>query len=431
MSALQAVIVGAGLAGLAAADELARAGADVRVLEARDRVGGRVWSVPFAAGDRDDGVTVERGAEFILPGDEAVRALAGRLGLQLVRKGTLYGEREPRGAGPIDTRALARAVDRAATVGRAAAAGSSEQSVAEALASLALPAAIEAAIRARIEVTNAHPIQDLDAAVLAEGGSAFGVFDTHTIADGNDCLARGLAAELGSAVTLHTPVRAIEWSASGVRVLSDDGSLDADAVVVAVPAAPTAQIAFDPPLPDSRRAALRSVRVGQAAKLFVALRKPAPPSATLSVPDRFWCWTQLGAGGSPLPILGAFAGTSAALRALEIDAGPQRWVDALQALRPDLTLDSSASLLSTWHDDPWARGAYSARSLSGPLDSKELAAPIGPLHFAGEHTAGDHHGTMEGALQSGARAARELLRGTARRAGGGRDGPPGLDVQAT
>ena len=86
------VVVGAGFAGLAAADELRAAGIEVTVLEARDRVGGRVWSVPFA------GSVVERGAEFILPGNTAVESLAARFDLPLVRKGTPYGRRAPRGA---------------------------------------------------------------------------------------------------------------------------------------------------------------------------------------------------------------------------------------------------------------------------------------------------------------------------------------------
>ena len=67
------IVVGAGFAGLAAADALARGGVEVMVLEARDRVGGRVWSVPFAGG------VVERGAEFILPHDRTVIAVAERL----------------------------------------------------------------------------------------------------------------------------------------------------------------------------------------------------------------------------------------------------------------------------------------------------------------------------------------------------------------
>ena len=67
------------------------------------------------------------------------------------------------------------------------------------------------------------------------------------------------------------------------------------------------------------------------------------------------------------------------------------------------------ALLSTWHDDPWVRGSYSARSVSSPLRDAELSKPIGPLYFAGEHTAGDWHGLMEGALRSGKRAAGQLL----------------------
>jgi monoamine oxidase len=66
-------------------------------------------------------------------------------------------------------------------------------------------------------------------------------------------------------------------------------------------------------------------------------------------------------------------------------------------------------VLSTWHDDPWVRGAYSAQSLRSPLDETVLGAPVGPIHFAGEHTAGEQHALMEGALRSGVRAAEEIL----------------------
>ena len=80
-----------------------------------------------------------------------------------------------------------------------------------------------------------------------------------------------------------------------------------------------------------------------------------------------------------------------------------------RALRPDLDYAQAPPLLSTWHDDPWARGAYSARTLSSPLPDEELAHSVGAVTFAGEHTAGRWHGLMEGALRSGRRAARELL----------------------
>src|SRR5207247_3566695 len=96
------VVVGAGFAGLAAADALRAGGIEVAVLEARDRVGGRVWSAPFA------GSVVERGAEFILPGNTEVESLAARFDRPLVRKGTPYGRREPRGAEAVAGRARGR-----------------------------------------------------------------------------------------------------------------------------------------------------------------------------------------------------------------------------------------------------------------------------------------------------------------------------------
>jgi monoamine oxidase len=102
---MKVIVVGAGFAGLAAADELSRGGADVQVFEARDRVGGRVWSVPFA------GAVVERGAEFVLPGYTEMTSAVARAGLRLVRKGTLYGYREPRG-GELVSRAAHGGADR-------------------------------------------------------------------------------------------------------------------------------------------------------------------------------------------------------------------------------------------------------------------------------------------------------------------------------
>ena len=68
---------------------------------------------------------------------------------------------------------------------------------------------------------------------------------------------------------------------------------------------------------------------------------------------------------------------------------PAPWVASVLALRPDLRLDPASALAATWHDDPWARGAYSAGVLGTlPGDEDLLAAPVGPLHWAGEHLAG-------------------------------------------
>jgi monoamine oxidase len=391
------IVIGAGLAGLAAADALRAAGLEVSVLEARDRVGGRVWSVPFG------GAVVERGAEFVLPGNTTVEALARRFDLRLVRKGMHYGAREPRGGKPVSGAELAGALE------RILAAGPGGGTVEAAVAELDLFAPAAEAILARLEVSTGYPANDLDAGVLSEGAAAFGDFDTHTVEGGNSRLAESLAAGLGDSLHLEAPVRALSWSEGRVVAATGDGELEAQAAVIAVPASALATIEFEPGLSGPAAEALAAVRYGQAAKLFVPLASPAPPSATLSVPGRFWCYTQLGPGGEPTSVLASFAGTMGAIESLEVSSGPGRWTRELAGLRPDLDLDPSETLLSSWHDDRWAGGAYSARSASSPLDPEALVQPIGPLCFAGEHTAGEWHGLMEGALRSGERAARQLL----------------------
>ena len=90
-------VIGAGLAGLAAADALAQAGIDVTVLEERDRVGGRVWSLPAEGGG-----VIEMGAEFVTEGYTVVPELVARLGLTLAPMGMSFSRREPRGGIGVD-----------------------------------------------------------------------------------------------------------------------------------------------------------------------------------------------------------------------------------------------------------------------------------------------------------------------------------------
>ena len=326
-------------------------------------------------------------------------AVVERLGLSLVRKGTLYGNREPRGGPPVAGAEVLAAVERLGAVAH-------DGTLAGVLRGSELGPGVAEAIRARLEVSCAYGADDLDASVLREGAGAFGDFDTWTVEGGNDRIARELAAGLGGAVRVSAPVSGVSWREGSVRVDVSGEEVVADAAVIAVPASVLGDIDFDPPLSPGKAA----VRYGQAAKLFVALRTPAPPSQVLSIDERFWCWTQLDRDGKPLPFVGAFAGSPGALRSLDVAAGPGRWLEALAALRPDLELDLDCVLLSRWADDPWVRGAYSAASAAVALDRDVLAGPVGPLMFAGEHTAGGWHGLMEGALRSGARAAGEVLR---------------------
>ena len=392
-------IIGAGFAGLAAADALRADGAEVTVLEARDRVGGRVWSVPFG-----EGAVVERGAEFILPGYEAMTALAARFGIPLVLKGTPYGRRVPIGEEAVSQADLEGAFDRLAAGGAADAA-----SAGDAIAGLDLNPPLSKLIQTRVAISNGCPADDLAASVLDEGASTFGDFDNHTLEGGNMRLAEALAAELGAAVRLSSPVRRVRWSQDGVNIATDHAEIEADAVVVAIPTLPLAEIEFDPPLEGATAEALRAVTYGQNSKLFLRLRSPAPPSAIMSVAGHFWTYTQLGADGRPAPFVTGYTGTMSAIDDLGGRGGFERWVAALVTLREDLDLEPESAMLSSWDDDPWVRGSYSARTLSSPLRDDDLVKPIGPLFFAGEHTAGEWHGLMEGALRSGRRAAEQVL----------------------
>jgi monoamine oxidase len=399
---MRAIVIGAGLAGLSAADELRRAGVEVVVFEARDRVGGRVWSQRL-----DNGAVVEMGAEFLLPGNTAVRELAARLGLALADKGMRYGRREPRGGIGTTEAGLDEAmkeVDRALDADRAS---DTRRSVRELLDSLDLDAGAAQTILARAEISAGRSADGVPAADLA-GLAHIDDEPAPSVAGGNQRLALGLAAELGDAVRCGDRVVLVEWGKGGVRVETAAGHSEvADRCLVAVPASVVDRIQFEPSLPGAKREAFGAVRYGHAAKLFVPLSAPAPSGAVMNVPERYWCWTQIGVGGKAMPVVSCFAGSAAALERLEVDYGPDGWLESLAALRPELALEPDGAVLSTWDDDPWVLAAYSISP--GPGLAEELLEPVGPLAFAGEHAGGAFNGLMEGAIRSGRAAAQRLL----------------------
>ena len=271
------------------------------MLEARDRVGGRVWSRQL-----DNGAVVEMGAEFLLPGNTAIRDLAGRLGLGLWDKGMRYGRREPRGGIGVTRQELDDAVQAA---GRALAATPPELSARRFLDELdAAPGAREALL-ARVEISSANTADTVAARDI--GGIAHIDDDpAPSIAGGNQGdraearrrpgRAPGLA---GGADRLARGRRAAERRRGRARCgrLRDRGARDR--------ARPDRLRAGA--CPPSWRARSRRVRYGHAAKLFVPLRAPAAPSAVMSVAERYWTWTATGAGPESQPVVSAFAGSAA------------------------------------------------------------------------------------------------------------------------
>jgi monoamine oxidase len=396
-------VVGAGYAGLAAAVTLADAGVEVSVLEARDRVGGRVWSEPLD-GPGGSGPVIERGAEFVLAGYDEMRRWLDRVGLALADTGMSYYVREPVGAPGVTAADMAEAARALAD-----AHGDHATSVAHLLDRIEDPAVAEA-VRARIEVSCAWSADDLAAGVIDHVAS-FEALPSHRVDGGNQRLAVALADLLGDRVRLASPVRVVEHSDRGVLLTGTFRTELYDAVVITVPLPVLRTLEITPPLPYDVRTAIDRMTMGDAAKAHVGLRSPAPTSAVLSVPDRFWCWTATGADGEVAPVLNAFAGSPRAVVALQAGSGPGTWAERLAAVRPDLDLDPSTAVVTTWHDDPWAGGAYSAESLrTRPEDHEVLARPVGRVVIAGEHTAGEWSGLMEGALRSGVRAADDVRR---------------------
>ena len=402
---MRVVVAGAGFAGLLAAYRVLEAGHEAVVLEARDRVGGRVWSSELVPGDPR--TVVERGGEFVMDGYDLMRAVMAELGLALADTTMSYYEREPRGAAVTNHQEMARC---AAVVARAAAAAPPGTSLAEAASCWDGSPAALAAYLSRAEVTNGISADVLAAAAAADLTAGFERRPSWRVAGGNQQLAGRLATRLGTAVRLRSPVRLVRHDRHGVAVRIDGGEVTGDAVIIAVPMAVLRRLPFSPRLPDSRRAAWRRAGLAHNAKLHVPLTRPAAASAVQSVPGRFWTWTATDATGEVQPVLHAFGGTAAGLAALAVAGGPATWASRVAALRPDLAVDLDRALLTTWNDDRWAGESYSALTVGMAAGDDELIArPAGRVHFAGEHTAGAWAGLMEGALRSGQRAAGEVL----------------------
>jgi monoamine oxidase len=363
------VVAGAGFAGLLAAHRVARAGHEVVVLEARDRVGGRVWSQELVPGDPR--TVVERGAEFVLDGYDLMRVLAGELGLQLAEMAMSYYEREPRGGAATSHQEMAQC---AAVVAGAAASARPGTPLSEVVAGWPGSPAALAAYMSRIEVTHGVAARDLAAAAVTDVTGGFTRRPCWRVAGGNQLLARHLAGRLGTSVRLRSAVRSVEYDREQVRLLTDDGEVRGDAVILAVPMAVLRALPFVPEVPRTYRSAWQRAGLAHNAKLRHA-----------------------------------FGGTEEGLAALAVANGPARWASRA-ALRPELSADPGRAMLTTWNDDLWAGESYSALTVTvADGDDDLIAAPLGRVHFAGEHTAGAWAGLMEGALRSGERAAGEVL----------------------
>ena len=396
------IVVGAGLAGLHAAWRLHQAGVGVVVLEARDRVGGRTWSAAL-----EDGTIVERGGEFIAPVDRCLRELCGELGLELVPHGFSFDRRTVPGQEPPTEE------DIAALTADAAAQAAVHHGDVSAEAVMPPPgrrSAMQASIIRRLETSLTVPLAEVSARRLFAGARE-GYDPAARVRTGNDAIARELAARLGDRVRLRSPVVAVDHDAHPATVhLADGTSFPAAAIVLAVPLPCLLSLDVRPNLQPAILAAAGHLWFGDAAKLHIPLKGPASPGGVASPAGLWWCWVSRATdseGGAP--VLSAFAGGSAAVRAVGADEGAAQWCAEALKLRPDLEA-AGEPVVTHWGASRWTSGSYTAPAVGLTAeDDAAWAAPGGAIVFAGEHTAGPAAGTMNGAALSGARAARTVL----------------------
>lgn len=431
------LVVGAGLAGLTAARELSDAGIDVEVWEARGRVGGRTWTSELG------GAAIDLGAQWLGPDQHRMHALADRFGLarfptwtegdSLVVDGdevTTYGGTVPL-LGPVQLARMAAALLQLRVMARTAERGpvsrwpSLRSSLSAAIGDDSARRVVDAAIR----VIFGEEPERLSAAwaaayAAAAGGDLLdlaaiegGAQQTRLVA-GNQAFAVALAE--GLEISFERPVTRLERDAGGVTVHGAAGEqVRARHVVAAVPPPLLAAIDHEPALPEPLRATLAAIDMGSTAKVFVAYDEPfwradgLRGEAVLTDGPVQVVFDNSSADGA-VPMLLAFV-TGDAARAAAGRSDDELRTGVLRALTRAFG-DRAATPLEVvqqhWQREPWTGGCPTA-NLTMPLDHARgpsvLRRTAGRLHLAGTETAREWRGYMEGAVESGQRAAAEVL----------------------
>lgn len=429
MDHFDTIIIGAGVAGLTAARLLARAGRTVVVLEARDRIGGRVVT------DRVDGFITDLGASWIHGiVDSPVAAAAAAFGMRTVEftvGGYQPDSRPIAYYGPDGTRLPDAVARRFATdvhlvdatlrdVVATSAADASYRDVTEA----ALAAQgwdedrtqrVREYLEHRAEEQYGAWIEDLAAHGLDDDAIDG---DEVVFPDGYDHLPAGLS--VGLDIRLRHVVTRVEWGSDGVTVIGDHGTLGASQAVITVPVGVLKSSAFviDPPLPEPVAGALSRLSMNAFEKVFLrfptrfwddgvyAIRQQGPES-------RSWhTWYDL-TKLHDQPTLLTFAAGPAAIQTRDWSAQ-----DIVESVLAQLRRLYGARVeapthvhITGWQDDPFAHGSYAYMTLgSTTADHDDLATPVGGvLHIAGEATWTEDPATVTAALESGHRAAERVL----------------------
>ncbi len=439
------VVVGAGLAGLTAARELAGAGLDVQVLEARDRVGGRTLN--HSVGERPEDV-VELGGQWVGPTQHEVMALAEELGLATyptytdgrnlfevdLGKVKRYSGTIPM-LGPLVMADYGRADLRLKRlIKKVSAEAPWEAPKAEELDEQTFATWIRGAARTRtareaiaVACRAVFAVEPAEVSLLhvlfyaASSGGWDDLLDTDggaqqdRIVGGSQLISLRMAEELGDRVRLSAPVRAIRVEPDGVVV----GELRARRAIVAVPPTLAGRIEYDPPLPAPRDQLTQRMPMGSVIKTMTIYDEPfwredGLSGSAISLPGPAQViFDNTPANGSPGVVLGFLEGRDA--RALGRVAEAERRdavVGGLERIFGPRAAKPSGYVEKDWSAEPYSRGCYAGVLGPGAWTTYGtwLREPIDRIHWAGTETAIRWMGYFDGAVQSGKRAAAEVMR---------------------
>ncbi len=438
------VVVGAGLAGLTAARELAGAGLDVRVIEARDRVGGR--NLSQSVGDHPEDI-VEVGGQWVGPTQHEVLALANELGIgtyptHATGKNLFETDRGKlkryRGTipmlGPLVMVDYGRAdLKLKRLIKRVSAEAPWEAEDADRLDEQSFATWIRGAARTRTArealATACRAVFSVEPAdvsllhVLFYAASAGGwddLLDTEggaqqdRLAGGTQQLSIRMAEELGDRVELSAPVRAIRAEADGVVT----GEVRARRAIVAVPPTLAGRIEYDPPLPAARDQLTQRMPMGSVIKCMAVYEEPfwrddglSGQAVSLPGPAQV-VFDNTPPNGSP-GLIGFLEGREAReLGALPETERRDAVLKGFQRLFGRRAGHPRLYVEKDWSTEPYSRGCYAGVLGPGAWTAygRALREPVGRIHWAGTETATTWMGYMDGAIQSGKRAAAEVMR---------------------
>jgi monoamine oxidase len=429
------IVVGAGLSGLACARRLVAAGKTVRVLEARNRVGGRLLTGDLA------GAPIDLGGQWLSAGQDRVIALVGELGIATTPQRRDGAPRVV--AAPTDfigkvatawglwrgTRRLSR-MARAIPPGRAEEARDAAALDATTLAAwlddnvrdaaardqLAMHASLVCATEpARLSLLDYLATLDATGAFAPRGRDLPGGGREHRCVEGAQVIAHRLAEQIGDALTLGAEVRGLRDDGAGVDVLGVGAR--ARRVVLAVP--PACARRLDVGWAPAQRRYLDAMSAGGVVKCFAAYPRAfwrdAGGSGEIYHPGGVVrAAVALGdgsPGGGPAALLGFIVGDAAAgWAARPPDERRGLVLAAFAEAIGDEALTPRAYVEHDWTNEPWSLGAVTSLPPGARTAGARWREAHGRIHIAGTESAIAWPGYMEGALEAGERAAAEVLK---------------------